>query len=151
MNLGELDHPTIIQVTAPWCLHCRSMHQDMIDVSEEFAGRVDVVAIDVSSSPEAVRGLAVKGTPTLIGVKGGNELFRMTGRRNRSQLTEMFETVENGRPLSSRHLGDTGLALATGSLLCGIGVIAGPVWSLVVIGVAVLGYGVMRSLRGRNA
>ena len=151
MDIRSIERPTLVQVTAPWCAHCRSMSQDMIDLGDEFAGRVDLVTVDVSAAPRAAGLLGVKGTPTLIGVARGTEVFRETGRRARSELTEMFESLEKGHSLSSQRTGDAGLAIGAGSVLTLAGVVAGPAWVLVVTGMTVLGFGLMRALRARHA
>lgn len=150
MNFRELDRPTLIQVTAPWCTHCRSMSQDMADLRDAFAGQVDFVTIDVSSSLDPVKAMGVKGTPTLIGVRQGVELFRETGRRSRVQLMAMLENLESGHRIDRPRTGDAAMTIAAGSILCGLGVITGPAWGLVAIGAAVLGLGMMRAMRVRN-
>ena len=123
----------------------------MTDLGDEFAGRVDLVIVDVGAAPHSADLLGVKGTPTLIGVSRGTEVFRETGRRTRAQLTEMFETLEKGHSLSGQRTGDTGLAIGAGSVLSLVGLVSGPVWVLVGIGVTVLGFGLMSALRAKHA
>lgn len=151
MDIGEIEGPTLIQVTAPWCAHCRSMSGDIRALGDEFEGRVDLVTVDASTSRETATTLEVKGTPTLIGVAQGTEVFRHTGSRTRQQLAAMFEALETGNSLQTERTGDAGLAIGAGSILALLGAVAGPAWDLVSIGTAVLGFGLMRALRARNA
>ena len=151
MDIRAIERPTLIQVTAPWCAHCRSMSRDMTDLGDEFAGRVDLVIVDVAAALHSADLLGVKGTPTLIGVSRGTEVFRETGRRTRAQLTEMFESLEEGHSLSRQRTGDAGLAIGAGSILSLVGFVSGPVWALVVIGMTVLGFGLMSALRAKHA
>lgn len=123
----------------------------MSDLGDEFAGRVDLVIVDVSASPKAAGSLGVKGTPSLIGVAQGTEVFRHTGRPTREQLAAMFDALENGHRLLTQRSGDAGLAIGAGSILALVGVVAGPAWGLVSIGIAVLGFGLMKALRARHA
>jgi len=123
----------------------------MSDLGNEFEGRVDLVTVDVSASPETAGTLGAKGTPTLIGVAGGTEVFRHTGRRTRDQLAEMFEALENGHGSLKLRNGDPGLAIGAGSILTLVGAVSGPAWGLLYIGIAVLGFGLMRALRVRDA
>lgn len=151
MDIRTINRPTIIQVTAPWCTHCRAMSPDVTHLADAYAGQVELVTIDVSAAPVAAGSLGVKATPTLIGVVKGTEVFRETGRRTHEQLAAMFESLETGGSLSRGPTGDAGPAIGAGSILSVAGVAMGPAWALVSIGMAVLGFGLMRALRARDA
>lgn len=123
----------------------------MRELGEAFSGRVNLVTVDVLASPEAASILGVRGTPTLIGVAQGAEVFRHTGSRTREQLAVMFEALDKGESFSARRTGEVSLAIGAGSILSVAGVVAGPAWGLVTIGMTVLGFGLMRALRAHDA
>ncbi len=123
----------------------------MKDLEDEFAGRVDLVTVEISDDPETAGILGVKAIPTLIGVAHGAEIFRETGRRTQHQLTMMLESVDRGESAPGRPAGDAGLALGAVSILSLTGVLAGPAWAPLAIGIAVLGFGLTRALLADHA
>ncbi len=128
--------PTVVEVTAPWCGECRAMGPVIETVAISHPA-VDFRVIDVSADPDAAAALGVKGTPTLIGYANGEELFRSTGRRTRAELESMFRSVagDGTAPVVGR--GDVLLRGGTGVALIVLGLVAGPAWPLVGIGIAV--------------
>jgi hypothetical protein len=123
------------------------MQPDLDEVAGRFADRVDLEMINAAGAIDSVRALGVKGTPTLIGVRGGEEVFRFTGRRSLSELEELFTAVSTGG--DTRRVGrqDRLLRVAAGAVLVGAGLVAGPAWPLVGIGGTVLVIGLVPWVR----
>lgn len=123
------------------------MQPDLDRVAAEFSDRVDLKMVSSVEDLETVRGLGVKSTPTLIGVKGGKEVFRVIGRRSRSDIYVLFEAVARGDSVRGVSRQDVILRVVTGSALVGVGLPSGPVWPLVVLGTAIFLYGMYPMLR----
>lgn len=141
------NRPSIVEVWAPHCSACRAMKPDLDAVSKQYEGSVDLILVDAASEPERVGALGVKGTPTLIALSDGEELFRVTGRKSAEELADMFAAVaERGRPT---RLGGNDLVLrvVTGLGLAGAGWVSGPAWPLVGIGVGVVVLGMVAWIR----
>ncbi len=149
---GYGNEPTVVVVTAPWCTVCRAMEPSLQEVAGRYRGRVRLARLDLSSDPEAASDLEVKGTPTLIGVTDGREVFRVTGRRNLDELDRLFAAVARPGstvpPSSSR--ADVVIRIGVGTALAAAGLATGPVWPLVLVGLLVAGWGAV-GLRGRKA
>jgi hypothetical protein len=126
------------------------MQPDLDVVAKTFFGRVDLMMVSAAEELEMVRRLGVRATPTLIGVKEGREVFRIVGRRSRKDLVELFEAIGQGGPVPRVSPQDVVVALSAGSALLGIGLASGPVWPLVVLGTAVLIYGMTSLLWARR-
>ena len=141
IDLSSIAAPTVIDISAPQCAACRAMRPDVEAVAAAFAGRIDHVRLDASTDFDAVRRLGVMGTPTLIGVRDGDVLFRVTGRRSRDEFTELFGAVEAGVEPARMSRTDTGIRIGGGVALAIAGLLAGPAWPLLVGGVAMAGYG----------
>lgn len=150
LDLAAVDRPTILEIWEPTCLECRAMQSDLDEVAEEFAARVDLTTISATEELETVRRLGVKGTPTLIGVREGTEVFRVTGRRSRTDLRELFEGVAEGVPVRRVSRQDVALRLTAGLALMGIGLAGGPAWPLVGLGTALLTYAITPLMRERR-
>lgn len=140
------DGPSIVELWSPRCHECRAMQPDLEAVTAEFSGRVPRVEVNVLEDVGAARRLGVMGTPTLIGFRDGEERFRVTGRRSRSELRQLFESVEAGIAPTPAAGSRAFLSVAAGSVLAGSGLLLGPAWPLVIIGVLTVGYGVAPSL-----
>lgn len=151
LDLAAIDRPTILEFWAPTCVECRAMQSDLDEVAETFSDRVALKMVNAAEESEPVRRLGVRATPTLIGVREGREVFRVMGRRSRTDLNEIFEAVTQGGPVRRGSRQDLVLRLSAGSALLGTGLAIGPVWPLVVLGVAVLSYGMASLLKTLHA
>lgn len=139
--------PTVLEIWSPTCVECRAMESDLEAVAAEYSGRVGLELVNAYDELETVRRLGVKGTPTLIGRRDGEEVFRTVGRRSRLELETLFEAVAAGDGAPAVGYGDLLLRLGAGVVLVGAGLLSGPAWALVGIGVAILALGVISWLR----
>lgn len=150
LDVAALDRPTIIEVWAPSCLACRAMQPDMDATAAEFSDNLDLVMVNAAEAMETVRKLGVMGTPTLIGVRKGGEVFRFTGRRSRSELQELFAAVSTGASPTSVGHRDLVFRLGTGLTLVGMGLFLGPAWLVVIVGGGVAAVGVWSWMKQRR-
>jgi len=138
----EYVRPTLIEVMTPHCVECRAMKPDLDAVADQHSGIVDLVLLDATKETELVAELKVLGTPTLIAVKDGTEFARFTGRRSRSELTELFAAVAGGDAgtISRTSRSDRVVWATAGVLLAGAGLLTGPSWPLLILGAALVGF-----------
>lgn len=141
-SFGE-GEPTVIAVTAPWCTVCRAMEPALQQVAERYRRRVHLKRLDLSEDPAAASALAIKGTPTLVGVVEGKEVFRVTGRRSVEELDRLFEhlALPGSPPPPPTSRTDVIIRTGAGGALALAGLVAGPAWQLVVVGLAVTAWG----------
>lgn len=149
-DVASVNRPTIVGVWAPSCSACRAMQPDLDATAEEFSDSMDLVMVNAAEEIEAVRMLGVMGTPTLIGVREGAEVFRFTGRRSRLELQELFAAVSTEVIPSAVGHRDLVLRLGTGSALVGLGLTSGPAWPLTMVGGCVAALGGWSWLRQRS-
>ena len=144
--------PTVVVVTAPWCTVCRAMEPSLVEVADRYRGRVRLARLDLAVEPEVASDLGVKGTPTIIGFVDGDEAFRVMGRRSLDELDELFAAIaqpgSTPPPYASRS--DVLIRVGVGTILTVVGLAAGGVWPLVVVGLLTAGWG-LAGLRGRRA
>lgn len=143
IDLAAYDRPTIVEVWAPSCSECRAMQPDIDATAAKFADAVDTVKINAAQETEAVRRWNVMGTPTVIGISGGDEVFRFSGRRSRSEIEDAFNAVSSGGAVGKVGRQDVALRVGAGVALVGVGLATGPVWALVVVGSAVTMFGLV--------
>ena len=147
-DLATYTRPTLIEVMTPHCVECRAMQPDLDAVAEEHRESVDLVVLDATKQRDLVASLRVLGTPTLIAVNDGVEVARVTGRRSRSELADLFGAVAQGRPeaVETTSRGDRVTWALGGVLLAAAGLLSGPSWILVGAGLALAGYSALRSV-----
>jgi len=147
LDLTSLKRPTVIEIWAPGCGDCRAMQPHLNAVAERYRLSVDLMMIDASAHPETVRALGVWGTPTLIGVSAGRQVFRHTGRRAPAELEDLFLSLANGTAPSRVTRSDLVARTLGGTVLIGVGLSTGPIWPLVAVGGLVLLWGLAPLLK----
>ena len=129
--------PTLVEIWAPWCSECRAMKPDVESAATRHAGEVTTVLIDAGVQPERARALKVRGTPTLIGFRDGEEVFRVTGRQSRGELEALYRSlISDGVPPTVGSV-DRRLRSIAAIALTGLGLATGPSWPLVGAGAGI--------------
>lgn len=142
------DQPVLIEVTAPWCHVCRAMQPDLDRVAAAYQGKVSRQVVDASIDGERVASLGVRGTPTLIGFRQGEEVFRHTGRIGPAELDRLVADLASGRPAAAGTRADTLTRLGAGAALIAIGLMTSA-WIPLGVGMATVGWGLVGWRRRR--
>lgn len=69
----------LVDFWSPWCAPCRTLRPHLHRMAEERSGSWQFVAVNTEEHPEAAADYAVRGLPTLVLFKGGEELYRFSG------------------------------------------------------------------------
>lgn len=84
--------PVLVDFWAEWCGPCRMIAPTVEAVAEQLNGKAKVFKMDVDSSPAVPQRYGIRGIPTLIVFKGGEEKERYVGGNiSREKLAEMLE------------------------------------------------------------
>jgi thioredoxin-like negative regulator of GroEL len=87
--------PVIAKFQTKACVICRRLEPGLKQVSERMPGPLRVVDVDAEDNTELAERYAIRGVPTLILFKDGDELSRCTGFQSAGMLREWL----------ARHLG----------------------------------------------
>jgi hypothetical protein len=117
------------------------MEPDLSQTAAKHQMSVELIRLDISTKPDAAQALGVRGTPTLIGLADGEEIFRHTGRLRLPELENLFSSLSGGDAPRARSRTDLVIRVSAGAALTTIGLVTGPSWPLVIIGFGVLGFG----------
>ena len=85
------DKPVLVDFWAPWCGPCRMVGPEVEAVAAEYAGRVNVVKINVDEQPELAGRYGIMSIPTIIVFKNGEIAEQVVGAVNRGKLKEMLD------------------------------------------------------------
>jgi len=108
----------VVDFWAPWCRPCMVTKPILEKLAEEYAGKVEFVQINADDSREILEKFRIFGIPTVISLRNGKEVGRITGAQNETNYRAVFEALSEGRELNvSITQFDRSLRLGAGVLL----------------------------------
>ncbi|WP_158775606.1 thioredoxin [Cobetia sp. L2A1] len=87
----ESEQPVLVDFWASWCGPCKTVSPTLEALAEEYAGRLNIVKIDVDEAPELAARFGVRGVPTLMLFLGGNVEASKVGAMPRAQLAAFLD------------------------------------------------------------
>ena len=78
--------PVLVDFFAVWCGPCRQMLPIVTELSEELAGQVKIVKMDVDEAPATPEKYDIATIPTLILFKNGQAVATHTGALPKAEL-----------------------------------------------------------------
>ncbi len=86
--------PRLVDLGAGKCIPCKKMAPILEELKKEYAGRMEVVFIDVWKNPDAGKACGVEMIPTQIFYDAnGAELFRHTGFFGREDILSTWKEL----------------------------------------------------------
>jgi len=83
--------PVLVDYWAPWCGPCKAIAPLLEEASRDYAGRIQVVKVDVQDHPEVAAKFGIRGIPTLMVFKNGEAIATKVGAVNKTQLTGFID------------------------------------------------------------
>ena len=85
-ELIQSEQPILVDFWAPWCGPCRAMSPAVEAAAEKLGGKAKVYKINVDENPDVSPRFNIKGIPTLILFKDGQEANRLVGLSSKEQI-----------------------------------------------------------------
>jgi thioredoxin 1 len=82
----ESSIPVLVDFSAVWCSPCKMLEPIVIQIAEEWNGKVKVVKLDIDDNPDITIRYQVMGVPTLALFVNGNLKERITGYQPKDRI-----------------------------------------------------------------
>jgi len=87
----QSEKPVLVDFWAAWCAPCRMLAPTVEAVAEQYADRASVVKLNVDHNPATPGAYRIKGIPTLILFRDGNEVARVVGATSKESISRLIE------------------------------------------------------------
>lgn len=90
-EVRQSDIPVVVDFWAEWCGPCKMIGPALEELSEELAGKVKIVKVNVDENPNSPAQMGVRGIPALFVFKGGDVVASKAGAAPKAALQNWIE------------------------------------------------------------
>ena len=85
--------PVLVDFWAPWCGPCKVVGPVVDSLAADNEGKLVVGKVNVDENKDLAAQFGIRGIPTLVIFKDGNEVQRMVGAQSKAQLQKAIDQV----------------------------------------------------------
>jgi thioredoxin 1 len=90
------DKLILVDFWAEWCGPCKSLAPALEDASNDLSEKIAVYKLNIDENPVAPQKYGVRGVPTIVFFRNGEEAGRQVGLLPKSKLYEKIEKIIYG-------------------------------------------------------
>jgi thioredoxin 1 len=87
------DKLTIVDFWAEWCGPCKMMNPILDELTAEYSGKVTIAKMNVDDNQEIPMNFNIRGIPTFIMFKGGQEVGRIVGAQTKAVMKAQIDAL----------------------------------------------------------
>lgn len=91
----DSETPVLVDFFADWCGPCKMLAPILKEVKDELGDTIKIVKIDVDKNQPLASQFQVRGVPTLILFKNGEQKWRQSGVLQKSELVSIIKQYKN--------------------------------------------------------
>ena len=80
------DTPVLVDFWAEWCGPCRALAPKLDEIASQYQGKLKVYKVDIDSNQETPSNFGVRGVPTLILFKNGQQVEQIVGNHPKEAI-----------------------------------------------------------------
>ncbi|MBX3021927.1 MAG: thioredoxin [Bdellovibrionales bacterium] len=82
--------PVLVDFWAEWCGPCRALGPKLEEIAGEMKDKVRIVKLNVDENPTVPAKYGVRGIPTMILFKGGEEVDQIVGNHPKENIVALL-------------------------------------------------------------
>jgi len=85
--------PVLVDAWAVWCGPCRMIEPIVDELANEMVGRARIAKLNVDENPTTASRFGLRSIPTLLVIKGGQEVDRILGAQPKMEILKRLDRV----------------------------------------------------------
>ncbi|NRA41177.1 MAG: thioredoxin TrxA [Pseudomonadales bacterium] len=82
------DKPVLVDFWAEWCGPCKMIAPVLSEVADEYSDKIKITKMDVDANTDTPAKFGIRGIPTLIIYKKGEQAAQKVGALSKAQLLD---------------------------------------------------------------
>ena len=82
------DKPVLVDFWAEWCGPCKMIAPVLSEVTDEYSDKIKITKMDVDANTDTHAEFGIRGIPTLIIYKNGEQAAQKVGALSKAQLLD---------------------------------------------------------------